>query len=140
MKLESFRLLKKFMMMTTSSSEAEILMSIRKANEMIAEAGTDWNKVLDRVVTVELPFESAGAAYEKSRCERDEESGASRERRAAFVARVDSAFKAIESTDPRGSFADFISDVKNQWVVKRSLSAGQREAIFKAATKTGRWE
>lgn len=135
MKIEQFRRLKKFMMMTMSGSEAEVLMAIRKANEAVVEAGTDWNKILDRVVKVELEIESVEAATGQPSDPEDRAAV-----RAAFRKRVDDAFTAIESTDPRGDFADFIASLKDQWEKRGTLTGPQLEALFKSAKKTGRFE
>lgn len=135
MNIYQFRRLKKFMMMTMSGSEVEVAMAIRKANEAVVEAGTDWNKILDRVVKVELEIESVHVATGRSDDPADRAAA-----RTAFAKRVNEAFVALESTDPRGDFADFIASLKSQWEQRSSLTGPQLEALFKSAKKTGRFE
>lgn len=126
MKIEQFRLLKKFMMMTMSGSEAEVNMAIKKANEAVVEAGTDWNKILDRVVKVELEIESADVAEGRST-----EPGAAAASKVARAKLVNDAFKTIEESDPRGDAADFIASLKDQWDRRGFLTDLQMKALLK---------
>jgi len=54
-------LLKKLLMMTTSTNDGEALTALRKANDLLTTAGWDWAKLIDgRVVVVEDPFKNLG--------------------------------------------------------------------------------
>jgi len=126
MKIEQFRLLKKFMMMTMSGSETETAMALRKANDIVREAGTDWNHILDRVVKVELEIESAEVAEGRSA-----DPGTEAARKGARAKLVNDAFKTIEESDPRGDAADFIASLKDQWDRRGFLSDLQMKALLK---------
>lgn len=117
MKLDDFRKLKKFMMMTMSGSEAEVAFSIRKANDLLRAEGVDWDRVLDRMVRLEI--EDASHMDESKSLDR----------------RIDEAFEAIMADDPRGSFATFIASLHDQWLRHRRLSQKQQDALFKAASE-----
>lgn len=130
MKIESFRLLKKFMQMTLSGSEAETAFALKKANEIVKEAGTDWNHILDRCVKVEIEIESVERATNK-------EPAAEAARRAAIKKSIDDAFETVLAGDPRGEFADFIASLKAQWDRNGRLSGAQVHALMKSAERAG---
>lgn len=52
MDLKTYERFKKFMRMTTSDTDAEVLMAIRKANELLAKYGHDWDKIFAAKVKV----------------------------------------------------------------------------------------
>lgn len=130
MKIEDFRKLKLFLNMTPSGSDQEVLTAMRKANEIVARSNTTWDRILDRVIKVEVEIESREQASGRS-----SEPSAVAARRAAHAKRVEEAFAAIEATDPRGEFADFVADVKAQWERTGRLSDAQYEAIMRSARR-----
>ena len=122
MKLRDFERLKKLMMMTMSGADAERAFALKQANDLLEREGLDWDRVLNRTVTVINEFEPAP----------EEDPGADQ---AALRTRVEAAFAAIEASDPRGSFADFVASLREQWDKRGSLSAAQLDALFKSAKR-----
>lgn len=119
MKVVVFNRLKKFMMMTMSGADQEVLTAIRMANALLMTEGVDWDRVLNRMITLEI--EEAPPEHRRDRPETE---------------RIDEAFREIEASDPRGSFADFIASLKEQWDRRHSLSDKQKAALYDAASKT----
>lgn len=132
MKIAKFNLLKKLMNMTQSGSEAERLKAIDSANAILAESNTTWDRVLDRVIKVEVEIEDRSTADPASR-DRTEE-------RAVLRKRIGEAFSALESVDLRGGDADFVASLKDQWDRRGSLSPEQLKYLFAKAEKTGRFD
>lgn len=122
MKLSDFALLKKLMNMTLSGADQERLTAIDKANEIIAKSNTTWDRVLDRVIKVEVEIESRDAPPDPS---------TTFARREAFRKKIDEAFETIEASDPKADAADFIASLKSQWERNGSLSEAQRAALWK---------
>lgn len=118
MKLADFNKLKKLMQMTMSGADAEKLFSINKANALLIAEGVDWNRVLDRMVKLDVETAPADDHFDKSEAQL-----------------IDEAFATIEASDPRGSFATFIADLKEKWDQHRRLTDGQKAALFKAEEK-----
>ena len=116
MKLADFKRLKKFMMMTMSGADGEKLMAINRANALLVGEGVDWDRVLDRMVRLDL--ERAPPEPPKTDAEA-----------------INAAFADIEASDPRGSFADFIASLRDQWERTGSLSEKQRASLFDAAAR-----
>jgi hypothetical protein len=128
MKLADFKKMKLMMNMTLSGSDQEKLTAIAKVNEIIARSNTTWDKILDRVIKVDVTVESVEDAM------RDRPGGGdANAARALFRKRVDAAFATIEESDPRGSWADFVADLKEQWERNGRLSEKQVEAILQGA-------
>ena len=50
--LPKHELLLKLLKMTTSSNDAEALVALRKANQLLASAGWDWDRLLAGKITV----------------------------------------------------------------------------------------
>lgn len=123
MKIEDFRKLKKLMNMTLSGADQEILTAIRSANEIVRKSETTWDRILDRVIKVEVEIEGRPEPIT------DPKDVAAR--RAAFVRRVDAAFATIEESDPRAEAADFVASIKAQWEKNERLSEAQLEALWK---------
>lgn len=119
MKLEAFERLKKMMKLTTSDVDAEALAAIRAANRVLADHALTWEKVFGKLVRVESGEPEVEAAPEE-RSERDEIRG---------------WFDEIEESDPRGSFADFVADVKRQFERTGSLSHAQKGALRRAVER-----
>lgn len=115
MDLKTYGQLRKLMMLTFSDSDAEALSALRKANAVLKAHGYDWDSAFNRLVKVEEPV--VAAAPEQSEAERIRE-----------------AFDDVEASDPRGSFADFIASLKEQWEANGRLSQNQKDALFKAAS------
>ncbi len=123
MKLESFRKLKLMMNKTMSGTDAERLTAIDMANKIVVESNTTWDRILDRVISIDVPIEAAAARSSE---------GVDKEVRAAFVKKVNDAFEVIEASDPRGSFTDFIASLKDQWDARGRLSPAQLDALWAA--------
>ncbi len=133
MKIDDFRKLKLFMNMTQSSADQEILTAVRKANEIVARSNTTWDRILDRVIKVEVEIEPAAVSTGRPM------DGASiAKRKAAHARRVEEAFETLEEGDPRGTFADFIASLKAQWDRTGRLTDAQYEALFRSADKRKR--
>ena len=122
MTLAEFNRLKHMMMLTTSANDHEALAALRKANEVLASFKYTWDEVFKRLVKVDSGLPDVEDAPD----ERDERQ------------LIREAFTEVEMTDLRGSFADFIASLKEQWESKNYLSPAQKEALFKAARKTHR--
>jgi hypothetical protein len=120
MKLTDFKLLKKLMTMTTSSADQEALTALRRANEILARSATTWDRVLDRVVSLEV--ESAEGL--------ESSAGTFREHREAQRrhARIDEQLTRAESATC-GRSADFIASLRSQFEVRGDLSERQVEAL-----------
>lgn len=131
MKLADFVRLKKLMNMTLSGADRERLTAIDKANEIVRNAETTWDRILDRVIKVDVEIESVEAATGR----REEEPAVEAARREAFRKKVDDAFEVVFASDPRGDFADFVSSLKEQWDAKGRLSPAQLSALFKSADR-----
>lgn len=50
--IQKHLLLVKLLKMTTSSNDGEALVAVRKANQLLAEAGWDWDRVMAGKITV----------------------------------------------------------------------------------------
>ncbi len=57
MTFKDFNRLKKLMALTTSGVEAEALLALQGANAILLRNELTWERVLDRSIKVELPFE-----------------------------------------------------------------------------------
>jgi len=57
MTLGDFNKFKKLMAQTTSSNENEAIIALRVANAILERNGLTWERVLDRSIKIELPFE-----------------------------------------------------------------------------------
>jgi len=123
-KITDFKRLKKLMMMTLSDSDNEALMSLRQANKILTGYGIDWDRVLDKTVTVVNEVEegpddlSDYPARDKGR--QDDE--------------VDEAFTYLG----QGRTSSFIESLHDQWERKRWLSPAQRDALFKTVERERR--
>jgi hypothetical protein len=59
--LQKHHLLVKLLKMTTSSSDAEALVAMRKANELLTSAGWDWDRLMaGKITVVGDPFAGLG--------------------------------------------------------------------------------
>jgi hypothetical protein len=115
--LKEFNTFKKFMMLTTSSNDAEALQALRRANMVLTKASVNWNQVLDRVIKIDLPFETVP----------DDESTD------VLEALFD---KAMENA--QGNFLGTIEDIYSKWQKNGYLSLKQRELVEKTARNTWR--
>lgn len=123
MKLKDFEKLQNLMEMTRSPVEAEALAAISYANKIIDKYELTWERIFKRLVTVVNDFESDP---EDGRSVKDSEAN-----------RINSAFEILYDTDLKGTFADFIESLKEQWMSKRFLTTSQQESLFKAARRAG---
>jgi hypothetical protein len=122
-KIADFRLLKKLMNMTQSGSDAEILTALRRANEILARSGTTWDRVLDRVVQLEVE----AAPTPRGPAPRGE--GAedlSAQRRRNFLEEL---LGEVESAELSGTMLDFVESVRRQFDDRGDLSVNQVEAL-----------
>lgn len=138
MKITDFNLLKKLLNMTLSGADQERLTAIDKANEIVRKSNTTWDRILDRVIKVEVEIESVAEAKGRPM------DGASiAARKAAFNKKVEDAFETIEASDPRADAADFIASLKSQWDRNGRLSEEQLKALWKfeerASDRTARF-
>ena len=117
MRLQDFNLFKKFMMVTMSGADAEKLLALNKANALLVAEGVDWDRVLDRMVRLEV---------EDYRHEDEDK---------PLTQRIDEAFAAVMADDPRGSTATFVASLSDQWERRHSLSEKQQAALFKMASE-----
>jgi hypothetical protein len=105
------------MQMTISGADAEKLFALNKANALLAEEGVDWDRVLDRMVRLEVE--------DASHMDADR----------PLNERIEEAFRAVMADDPRGSTATFVASLHDQWMRRRSLSPRQQESLFKLASE-----
>jgi len=120
-KIADFKKLKKFMMMTLSDADSETMMAIRQANKILTSYGIDWDRVLDRTVTVVNEVEEAPAEDQSDDAKRDGQD-------------VDEAFAYLG----QGRTSSFIESLQDQWERKRWLSLAQRDALFKTVDRERR--
>lgn len=128
MKLAAFNQLKKLMQMTKSDADQEALTAVRKANKILDEAGTDWDRVFGRLVTVEQEIEEAPAAPTLR-----DPTGAGRRRY------LNDLLTDVEAS-AAGDFVDFVTSLREQFDRTGSLSAGQVEALEKSRARARREE
>lgn len=121
MNLKDFTTLRKLMMLTTSTNDAEALTALRKANALLLANGVDWDKVFGRTVTVVNDFEPA------------EDDVPASQNQARHDKMIDAAFEVLERKSLRNGAEDFIASLHEQWLTRRSLSEKQQEALFKFA-------
>lgn len=116
MSLEDYNKLKKFMAMTTSEADQEVLMAIRGANKLLTGYQLDWEKVFGRVVKV----------IEGSEPERSEEPGD-----------LEHEFHdAIENSS--GGFLQMLEDIYEQWQKTGRISPKQEKVVRDAAARARR--
>lgn len=118
MKVSDFARLRKYMMMTMSGADSEVLSAMKHANALLVAEGVDWDRVLGRMVTLEVER----APPDRSPRTEDEA--------------IEQAFADVEADDPRGSFATFIASLREQWDERGRLSDAQKRALFDAATRS----
>jgi hypothetical protein len=122
MKLSDFNLLKKLLNMTESPVDAEALAAIRKANDLLKRADVNWDRVMNRMVTLDVEMAGAGTSAGAGDVEEDD---------------MESIFqKAIDQSS--GGFHETILSIYAQWQRTSSISARQREVVLKAASGDGR--
>lgn len=128
MPLKTYQQLRKLMMLTHSDNDTEALAALRKANALLREHSYDWNSAFDRLVKVESPIEMAYVHYDTG----EKAISPAYKRNDPDTLRINNAFEEIEDRDPRGSFADFIASLKDQWDRSGRLTVAQKEALFRA--------
>lgn len=128
MKIADFNRLKKLLNMTLSGADGERLTAIDMANEIVRKSDTTWDRILDRVIKVDVMVESVEDAL-KDRPDGGDKAAA----RAIFRKKVDDAFATIEESDPKGTWSDFISSLHEQWDERAHLSEQQLDALFRGA-------
>jgi hypothetical protein len=127
-KLKDFNRLKKFMQMTFSDADAEALMAVRQANALLKKDNIDWDRVLNKCVTLDVEEGDHGDDPPSQRPTR----GGGHD---PWANQIEAAFDAIWASEPKGSFRRFVIDVQKQWKEKGRLSENQRTAILDAARK-----
>lgn len=128
MKITDFRKLKLMMNMTISGSDQEKLTALAKVNEIIAKSNTTWDRILDRVIKVDMMVESVEDALRDSPGGGDKDAA-----RAAFKRKIDEAFETILASNPKGTWAEFIDSLREQWDERAHLSKEQLDALFRGA-------
>ena len=119
MRVADFARLKKMMSLTTSENDGEALAALRAANKIIAASGTSWQRIFDRLVTIENPIEAAV----------DEDAV-----RRVDKASVDVAFEAALAKVPPGRFRDFLLDLEAKWQRTNYLTPDELAAVENATT------
>jgi hypothetical protein len=137
MKIADFHKLKKLMMLTLSSNDHEALAALKKANEIVARSSTDWNRIFERLVTVdveEMPDDVEAAPPHHT-------VDVAREQRRAEVNDLLEQLRALDWTHAGShavSTARFIDDLAQQWTEKGWLSDAQVEALRKTLNRERR--
>lgn len=125
MSVKEFGQLKKFMMMTTSDNDQEVLTAVRMANNILKKHNVNWDAVFARLVKVGNQIESVDDVEAKvmsgARSSRD---------------RIKEALE-IALTNASGSFYGFLSDLGEQLDRTGRLSQAQEDAIIKSAQRAG---
>jgi hypothetical protein len=109
--LPEFHELQIAMSATTADEDATCLGAIRRANEILRKHQVTWVMVLNRVVTVESPFDD----------EPDDE-----ELRELFE---------LAMTKARGSFKDTVQRIHEFWAEHHTISTRQRQIIEAVAKR-----
>lgn len=128
MKIADFRKLKLLLNMTLSGADQERLTAIDKANEIVKKSDTTWDRILDRVIKVDVLVEFVEDALAGRPGGGDQAAA-----RAAFRKKVDDAFETILASDPKGTWAEFIDSLREQWSARAQLSREQLDALFRGA-------
>jgi hypothetical protein len=134
-KLSDFKRFKKLMMMTMSGADQEALTAIRHANAMLVAEKSDWDRVLDMKVTLEVEDGSAYAAPTGATARRFDRGGSRPIPSEERAAQIDAAFAAIWASEPTGSYRRFVADVQKQWREKGRLTDNQVSVILDGARK-----
>lgn len=121
MKLTDFNRLKKFMALTFSENDPEALSGLRQANKLLAAEGIDWNRVLDRMVTLEVE----DAPSDPSPVNPDKDS-------------IKKALQKVLDDCQPGSFRNMLLDYEAQFNERGTLSKRQMEVLFNAAANVGK--
>lgn len=127
MKVAEFNLLKKLMAMTTSDVDAEALMAIRRANDILKRNATDWDKVFSRLVTLDV--EAASEVRGQP---------AGNARTAAGRARYLGDLLDDAEGSASGTFVDFVASVREQFERTGDLSSAQVEALERSRQRRDR--
>lgn len=137
MTLKDFEQLKKFMNMTESGADAEVVMAVRKANALLLKYSYNWDAVFKRLVTLEVEE----AQPERATAPPPRSQGARPAPVPATVdpVRVNRLFEqALENVHPNSPFRATVEDIHSKWEKYGSLSVGQLSVIEKAAAKRDR--
>lgn len=121
MKLADFNKLKKFMNLTFSDVDAEALAALRQANKVLKREGLDWDRVMNKLVTID------GPAIEEAPQDRAPT-------RSEYEKSIELKFEAVRET-ARDSFKEFIDSLYDQWEKRHYLTPGQYDALTKAAAR-----
>jgi hypothetical protein len=120
MDLKDFALLKKFMMMTTSSQDGEALAAIRKSNAILAKDNRNWQEVLDQVVSVSAAASGTTSAAPPGPMSKTPEE-------------IQNALQfLLDKLQPGNTFRDFVLSLEEQFTNRAFLSQRQIEVLFKA--------
>lgn len=130
MKLSEFNQLKKLMQRTTSDSDPEALTALRMANKVLARNGLGWERVFERLVTVEPDIEVA------SDVEGPREPSERLLHGRWTPAELEAALSQVLIAAENGSgWRTFLLDLEAQWRAKSWLSLSQCEAIMKGLAR-----
>lgn len=118
MKLDDFKRFKGMMERTTSENDNEALVALRAANRLLARENLTWTRVLDRSVSVAVPFESRSTAEGQT----DEEE-------------MEALFDVALNKTKAGSFRDTLQSIYDQWQANGRISPRQRQVVEEAAER-----
>lgn len=122
MKVADFALLKKMMNQTTSDNDNEALVALRAANRILAKTeGLTWDRVLSKVVQVEVPVEQAPAGS------MDPSHG--RMPKGAGDPEIERMLEYMMENSS-GEFRNFIESLNEQWEDRKFLTPKQKTALM----------
>jgi NACalpha-BTF3-like transcription factor len=126
----------KLMMLTTSESDNEALVALRKANALLAEANVNWEEFLTAVSA-----NAVAPSASRSRPPRKDDDGFSdigRDAKGHYIDADDINMlfeQAYAKTRPGGSFREFLDSVHIWWEGNGFLTEKQYAAIRRAALR-----
>lgn len=134
MKLDTFKRLIKFMMLTTSDNEHEASGAMKMANTILAQENLTWERVLNRSVTIIADVEE-NPDRERTHDRSQDRTPTRPAPQRSHTRELDDAFEILSVADLNGSFGDLINDIHHKYLQGVALSFKQREVVLKAAQK-----
>lgn len=147
--VSQYNTFKKFMQLTTSENDAEALVALRKANDVLAKQGVTWQQVLDKLVTLATDEPMGGVDnFDRNEegdrhptpgrgrvVDKGEEIAASQK-----IEAINAAFRAVENGAVKKgtSFYSLLMQFKDQWETRNFLSPKQTAILLKAAEPSER--
>lgn len=125
---DKFTRLIQLMMMTTSDSDGEALVALRKANAMLAEQNMNWEELLRAKVKF-ARTESTSSSDGRERGARDRGDKTQK----ASDEEIELWFQVLlDELHPNNSFREFVESVHSFWEQRGYLTPRQEDAIRKA--------